>query len=285
MTMNFSQKLPLLLFFVFLCSLTSYAQEEKKEGDKVFYDPTIAAPLTFDPNKMDEEDEVAPKKKKRKKKVFYGIKTKKGYTKRGKGKNQRLELFYVLKKPLEPDPYVRDVYWYDKKSKMIKKTSNIDPKHGKILHGPYTLKVGDQIMEEGIFYVGTKHGRWTRYDRNFILLDKAKYFKGWPKESRAAYFDKERTKLKEITPIEFGKKEGNYFLFHDNGQVAVTGEFQNNEMVGVWKEYYKYRRKQKREIQYRNDPFDKKFVPYIIREWNEEGKLIYDREAEVRRVN
>jgi len=32
----------------------------------------------------------------------------------------------------------------------------------------------------------------------------------------------ERKKLKEIIPIEYGERDGYYYLFHENGQVAVV---------------------------------------------------------------
>ena len=38
-------------------------------------------------------------KKKPKKKVYYGIKTKKAFTRKGYGDKTTIELFYVLKKP------------------------------------------------------------------------------------------------------------------------------------------------------------------------------------------
>src|SRR5690606_30557507 len=74
---------------------------------------TIDTPviLSFDEEK--EEEETKKKKKKPKKKVFYGIKTRKGFTRSGQGNRVTYELFYVLKKPEKPETFVRDIYWYD----------------------------------------------------------------------------------------------------------------------------------------------------------------------------
>ena len=41
-----------------------------------------------------------------------------------------------------------------------------------MMHGPYKKRVGDQIIEEGIFYYGLKHDRWLRYNSSDILQNK-----------------------------------------------------------------------------------------------------------------
>ena len=82
---------------------------------------TINTPLTIDLD-AEEEERVAPKAKKRKKKVFYGLKTKKAFTKKGAGNKIETEIFYYLKDPEPLDPYVRDIYWFDFKRRQIKKS-------------------------------------------------------------------------------------------------------------------------------------------------------------------
>jgi antitoxin component YwqK of YwqJK toxin-antitoxin module len=131
------------------------------------------------------------------------------------------------------------------------------------------------VLEEGIFFKGTKHGRWVRKDKDNILLDKEKYYKGWPRESMVSYYDRERKKIKEIIPIEYGEKEGNYFYFHENGQVAVAGEFHWDAPVNEWVEYYPngFRKK---IIRYDEDPFDQIFRPFTLKEWDPRGKVVYE---------
>jgi len=261
------------LMGVLLIPLYSFAQEEEEgEEDDMF---TISTPITID---LDKEEEVYDvKEKKPKKNVYYGLKTKKGFARKGTGNNITLELFNYLKVPVTTDPYVRDIYYFDFERKQIRKTRTFDPKKGVLLHGPYSKKIGETVLEEGIFYKGTKHGRWIRKDKNDILIDKEKYYKGWPKESRVSYYDPERTQIKEIIPVEYGEKEGYYFYFFPNGTIAVAGEYKYNQKVGKWSSYYTNRRGRKiREIQYRTDPFDDKFKPYILREWNSKGLQIYD---------
>ncbi len=206
------------------------------------------------------------------------MKTKKGFTRTGYGDNVTVEIFHYLKDYQKPDPYVPEIYWYDFKRKTIRNTGQVDPKHGAILHGPYKKMIGDQVIEEGIFYVGTKHGRWTRYDKNDVLIDKRKYYKGWPKESLVRYYENDPKHLKEVVPVQYGKKEGTYYYFHENGSVAVKGAYDNDVRVGAWTEYYDFRNRHKKEVQYTKDPYDQDFKPFISREWNRQGQLVYERD-------
>ncbi len=295
-------KFTLLLSISFAISAAAFAQEEQEEKEQVPAespqkspaeqetavedkpdDFTLRSeadmPLTIDLDKEDEEDEDdnKKKKKKKKKKVFYGLKTKKGFTKTGFGSDVVIEIYYTLKTPEPHDAYVRDIYYYNYESKIIKKSNNVSEEKGALLHGPYKKMIGDRIIEEGIFYKGTKHGRWMTYNKNDILQRKAKYYKGWPKESKVAYYDREKTKLKEVIPIEYGEKEGNYYYFHENGQVAVSGEYKYGQKVNAWLEFYDHHRRRKKEVLYRKDPFNDNYVPAIAKEWDEDGRLIYEK--------
>ena len=260
----------LIVSFFALAAGKAVAQEE----DQRF---TVDTPATLD--FLKEEPEEAPKKKKKvKKKVYYGIKTKKGFTRKGFGDKVTYELFYYLKKAEKPSTFVRDVYWYDFTRREIRKTTmtSFDPAKGVLLHGPYEKRQGQNIVQKGIFYKGTRHGRWITYNpRDSVLTDKEKYFRGWPKESLVSYYDPQaRKKMKEMTPIEFGEKEGYYFLFHENGQMAVQGEYKWDERIGDWTEYYSTG-KRKKIVTYPKEPFDKELRPYIKAEWNDKGKEIY----------
>lgn len=287
----------LVILFLFSSSVALFAQEPTENAiDTLFQEredvlnSITDTPLTIDleAEEEEEEEEEDDKKKKRKRKVFYGLKTKKGFTSSGFGNKITIETFYYLKEFEKPDPYVRDIYWFDFKTRRIKIGGNIDPEYAGILHGPYKKIQNDEVVEEGIFFKGTKHGRWMKYGRMYdylVVVDKSKYFKGWPKESKVSYYDKEAKKLQEVIPIEFGKKEGYYYYFHENGLVAVQGEYRNDVKVGKWVEYYQFRRKRKRVIQYRTDPYNEDFTPYIVQEWDKDGNLIYDREARMAKAN
>lgn len=256
---------------LFLISSAGLAQE-----DSVIYSGT---PLTIDLSEEDTTKAAELKKKKPKRNVYYGIKTKKSFIRSGYGDGTRLELFNYLPNYEEPNQYVRDVYWIDFRTKTIKISKNVDKKYGRLLHGPYKKIIDDEtVLVEGIFFHGVKHGRWVHYDTRDVLVDKEKYVKGWPKESKITYYDpEERLRLKEVIPIEFGEIEGYYFYFHENGAVAVQGEYQFGKKVGVWTEFYADRRRRKKQIQFAKNAFEENFTPYIIKEWDQSGTEIYSR--------
>ncbi len=250
-------------------------------------------PLTIDIDELnsDEEGEFAPnekegKEKKKNPKIFYGIKTKRGFAKQGIGNRMTVELFFYLKdKDYEgPTEYARDFYWYDFKKKKIVNSLKVKRANAGVMHGHYVKKLGDQVIEEGYFYKGMKHSRWVRLNRHDILQEKEYYWKGWPKESRLAYYDFERENLREVIPVHFGERSGDYFAFHENGNLAVVGHYKFDQPVGIWREYYENQRV-KREVKYPLEAFDKNTIPAIIKEWDKEGKIIYDRKKFEARAN
>ena len=163
------------LLSIFFQTTNLYAQDDEPGVDDIEFIIERSQPITIDLEEEEEEEEPRKKKKKTKKNVFYGIKTKKGYTRTGYGDNTTVEIFHYLKEWREPDSYVPDIYWFDFRRKKIRNTGTIDKKYGRILHGPYTKIRGGQLIEKGIYYVGTKHGRWIKLDKNDILVDKRKY--------------------------------------------------------------------------------------------------------------
>jgi antitoxin component YwqK of YwqJK toxin-antitoxin module len=261
-----------LILFVILASAAGAQEIQSEPQDQQF---TIDTPASLD-FKKEEEPINTGKKKKVKKKVFYGIKTKKGFSRRGVGERTVYETFYFLKKPDKPQRFVRDIYYYNFERREIMRTEKFDPKKGVLLHGPYEKRQGETVLQKGIFYKGTKHGRWMTYNRaDSVLTNKEKYWRGWPKESLVSYYDPvERTRMKEMTPIEFGEKEGYYYFFHENGAVAIQGEYKWDQRVGDWVEYYP-NGKRKKIISYPKEPFDKSMTPYVKAEWNDKGKEIY----------
>ena len=265
-----------ILLSLFILAGALHAQDKKDEPFGVEGQFTFETERPYKLLELDErtEEPIVTKKKKPKKKVYYGIKTKKLYTRRGTGEKVVTEQFYILKKHEPPPLYVKDIYWYDYKRKEIRKTEKFDPAKGVLLHGPYQRLQGSVLLEEGIYFKGAKHGRWMRYNRDNLLEDKEKYYKGWPKESMVSYYDPERKRVKELIPVEYGEREGNYFMFHENGTLAVQGEYRFNYKVGEWIENYP-NGKRKKIINYGADPFDRDRKPYVRREWDENGKETY----------
>ena len=85
------------LLFIFLVVLAfvcpAFAQEETPEPeDRPF---TISEAFVLDLSQPEEEE--APKKKKVKKRVYYGVKTRKGFTRKGQGDRTTFETFYFFK--------------------------------------------------------------------------------------------------------------------------------------------------------------------------------------------
>lgn len=257
-------------------SYLAFGQEDKKVDVEELF--RIDTPITIELEE-DEFERVEPKKKKQKRNTFFGIKTKKGFTKNGFGDNVVLELFYYLKDPIKIDPYVNEIYWFDFRRKAIRAGKNVDPKYGVVLHGPYKKMKGKQVLEEGYYYEGAKHGRWTTYNNDNTLITKTKYHKGWYKESLVSFYDLEHTQLREVIPVQYGKRHGEYFYFHPNGNIAVSGKYENDVKIGVWTEFYEIRGRRKKMIQYTEDHYNKKFQPVTLKEWNDRGQLIYDRET------
>jgi antitoxin component YwqK of YwqJK toxin-antitoxin module len=63
---------------------------------------------------------------------------------------------------------------------------------------------------------------------------------------------------------------------HENGTVAVRGEYRFNEKVGDWVENYP-NSKRKRIITYPKEPFQKDIRPFVRKEWDDKGKEIYSK--------
>ena len=230
-----------------------------------------------------EDTLLQTKKKKKKKKIYFGEKTKKGFIKSTSGRNNLYENFHYINKYILKDQYAQEIYLYDKKKKkIVKSKKRIDESY--MLHGPYIKRIDDQTIEEGFFYFGLKHGRWVRLNRSDILQDKETYFMGWLNESIRFFWDPKKENLKEIIPIKYGEKNGMYYAFHLNGNLAAKGEYQFNNKIGVWIEYHSKNGKKKREIKYNKDPYNKNKT-YISREWNLNGKLIYDRDLFLKKIN
>lgn len=237
------------------------------------------------PELMFIKDSIPSNRRKRKppkpkKKVFYELKCKKGFirTISGAGSGSvTMEFFYYLKVWKDPNPYIPDIYVWDITKNKIIKVSKIEVEkqpNYRVLHGPYKREVNGNLVETGAFYVGTKHARWESYDKNYILTAKTKFYKGWPKEAKITFFDPEHKKLREVMPYEYGKLQGDYYLFTDKGAIVMKGRYEDGAKVGLWIEYFPDSQNRKRETKYPDDPFDTVTQPMIAKEWNDKGKLV-----------
>jgi hypothetical protein len=278
------KRISLFLLFSLFLSKNTFAQkntsDQKTDSDSsgvinsVLF-PTIAPLLLFDEAK--EKEEKKDKKKKARKNLWFGIKTMKGGTRRVIRGQEYLEFFNYTDAHREPNPYIRDVYWFDPKEKAVR-TEGFVPGQGYLLHGPYERLVNETVVESGMFYYGMKHKTWMVFDDKSVLQDKAHFSEGWPKESRVSYFNPASKAVEKIIPVQYGLEEGNFFHFYENRQIAVTGEYKFGEKVGLWTEYWDTKNTKairKREIQYQAQPYTKNFRPYIRAEWDKDGNLVY----------
>ncbi len=229
--------------------------------------------------KSQKADRKLKKEKARLAKVMYkGIPMEVMSIRYGSGDRTNLELFHVLKeyKPLDIYARATETRWYDTKSKKLSSALIKDKEKSRLLHGSYKKYNGENLIEEGFYYMGVKDGRWVKYDSKFNLVDKAIWNKGFPAESRITYYDSTHTKIKEVVPVMFGETTGEYASFFDEGQLKVSGKYDHGKKVGRWVEYYQYRRQRKKEIQHPKSSWDEEFDPFVLREWDEKGKLLYD---------
>lgn len=207
-------------------------------------------------------------------KNYKGFAVEKKILKRGSGRNLYYREFYVLKDSRGPMPYHREMTWYENKKKKIH--SNVysrDLATHSLLHGPYREYRGTSLMKEGYYYLGVKDGRWMEYDKNFTLLEKEKYNKGFFADSEISYYGGDSTKIKEVMPLKFGKTTGEYVRFFEDGTLAEKGEYDSGKKIGKWREYYEGRgNRMKREIQHPNTYLDNS-EPFTVVEYDEKGKV------------
>lgn len=229
-------------------------------------------------------NENKKQKVKRKKNVFYEIKTKNRYTKFRERNRLIVESFYVLKEHQDPEKTAERIVYFDKTAKVMKdKIKYVKVyKHAEgfaLLHGTYQRYENDILTVNGIYYKGTKHGRWEYYYLNGDLKNKEYWYKGIPKRSRITYYDRENNRIKEIIPIQHGARNGIYRLFYESGNLSVKGDYIDNIKVDKWYEFFdrkatRRRSNIKKVTQHvsHNQPYNKNFIPSIIREYDEKGQ-------------
>ena len=273
----------LLIIAMLVLPVVAFAQKKKKDKkslkEKVMELFEAKGPkdslLIYD--KSSEKDTIPDVPERKKKNVYFGEKTRRAYTVADAGGRTVIEDFYIIQDPREVDPYVLQISVHDNNQGRIRKTRPRSKTVSRVLHGPYKKLIDDVVVEEGQYFYGTKHLRWVRLTRQNKLVSKEHFHKGWYRDSEITYYDGAgKEYIETVTPIQYGKKEGRYIHFFENGRIAVQGTYQFDKKVGIWEEYHRgSARLVKREIQYPNTAFEKDFKPYIRKEWDEQGNLIY----------
>jgi antitoxin component YwqK of YwqJK toxin-antitoxin module len=243
---------------------------------------SVAPEADLSPLDEKAEEKEQKRKKKKNKRYFLGHKVKRGFTKSGRGSKETIETFSYLDEYVEPNPYAPLKYYFDTKKKVLHRSNSEEkePSRFKVLHGPYEKRVDGQVIEEGYYYVGTKHLRWEKYRRgdDGILLDKTHFEKGFPRDAKVTYYDGQGKKLKEVIPYEHGEAQGTYYRFYENGQVEWVGQYEKGRKVGVWIKHYDFRGRRHYEYQYPETAYDKPFQPYLIKEYDRHGTLIFEKD-------
>ncbi|MCE7063110.1 toxin-antitoxin system YwqK family antitoxin [Dyadobacter sp. CY343] len=229
--------------------------------------------------KSQKSDRKAKKERAKLAKVQYkGVPMQSMSVKYGSGDRATVESFHVLKEYQPISPYARatETRWYDKKGKKLSSAVIQKKDQALPLHGSYKKYNGENLIEEGYYFMGVKDGRWVKYDAKYNLIDKSVWDKGFPSESRITYYDSAHTQIKEVVPVAFGEVEGEFLQFYKEGQLMANGKYDDGKKVGRWIEYYQFRRQRKKEIQYPKTSWEEDFEPFVLREWDDKGKLLYD---------
>lgn len=240
-----------------------------------------AKPSTETGDALEEVEEKQPKNRKKKadKRYFMGDRVARGFVKSGpRGEREVVETFSYLVDFREPDPYAPDKHYYDpKRNKLFKTRGELNPDQHKVLHGPYKKEQGGEVVEEGYFYVGTKHLRWERYNRNGILLAKEHYEKGYLRDAVVKYYDGTK-KIKEVIPYAYGEVQGTYYRFYENGQLEWMGQYQKGRKVGLWVKHFDFRARRQFEYQYPKTPYEPASEPYLVKQYDRHGTLIFEKD-------
>ncbi|MBB6461481.1 toxin-antitoxin system YwqK family antitoxin [Flammeovirga kamogawensis] len=229
-----------------------------------------------------EEQAIIKKKKKKKKNVFWGIKTKRQYTRSLSKGRVVFELFYSLPEYEKPDPYSPLKYYFNLEEKKIERQGTSNPKYGLPLHGTYVKIVDKDTVTTGQFYKGTLTGRWVWYGKNKDIKDKKFYYMGFPKDAEITYYDSKQTKVKEVIPYQLGELSGIYQSFYENGRKKMVGSYKYGYKIGDWTEYYdavdkrgKQRKHRITKYRNKNNVYRKDYSgPKIKYEWDEKGKVL-----------
>lgn len=209
-------------------------------------------------------------------KDYEGLKVQKQLIRQGSGNSLTFFEFYTLKDFTQPNPYNRHLFWFDHKANRIVEGIGRDRETNDLMHGPYKKYLGDLVVEEGWYYLGTKDGRWESYDKNYNLLNKEYYERGFYQDSEISYYNEKQAKIKEVKPKLYGKVTGEYFSFYESGTLAEQGFMDDSVKVNKWVEYYPTGNRRKKETQFGKDCYDTSFESYILYEYDERGKITFE---------
>lgn len=263
--------------FLTLLSIISFGAlaQNKKDKKSKKKDEVEKPDIRF---KKDDADTIADAELKKKKNFYFGEKTRKYHTRKDSRTAITFEIFNILRESQKVDRYVRRVYYHDTQRGQIVGVTGRGQTLDRVLHGPYEKTINDVVVEQGMYYYGMKHGIWMYQKRDSTLYEKYHFNKGWYRDSKITYYDEAtKTKIKEVIPYRYGKREGEYLLFFESGNIAVRGLYEFDRKVGVWEEYHNIPGivRIKKEVQYPPQFHLKNFKPFVRKEWNRNATPTY----------
>ena len=209
---------------------------------------------------------------------YANIKTDRRLGQYGSGNRSTVEEINVVKfvEDESLSTYAQEIWWFDPNQSRIVNSSIKDNKTAQICHGPFKKIVNNVIIEQGLFYMGTKDGRWETFGPENELETKVYYERGFLAGSIITYHDDAKKKIKQVVPNFYGKTRGNYFSFYPSSNLKEDGKFDDSIRIGRWREYYEFGTggRLKKEWRYGKDKFDAS-EPILIVERDSQGKIIY----------
>ena len=113
-------------------------------------------------------------------------------------------------------------------------------------------------------------------------MDKVKYYKGWPKDSKMDYWDPEtKLKIREVIPIVNGEEHGRYVKFYKSGLPEIEGNYKHGQKVGIWTEFYDSKGQKSVESKYSPDSAN----PEILKKWSPKGKETFSKYPDPKKSN
>ena len=208
---------------------------------------------------------------------YENLKVQKKILKKGSGSRLIYQEFYVLKSPEKTNPYQRSLFWLNLKTKKIVEAIARDNATNVLLHGPYKEYRGENLFLEGSYYLGSKHGRWLYYDKDFNLTNKEYYNRGFFADAQISYFGSDSLKIKEVFPVVYGDTTGAYWRYFEDATLAEEGKYDQGKKIGKWVEYHQGGNRRKKETQHPADMYDTT-PAFVVREYDLNGKLIFENE-------
>lgn len=99
------------------------------------------------------------------------------------------------------------------KRKELREKISFEDKGLEVRKGPYAYYEKGQVVEEGEYDKGYKHGEWKYYYAQQRLAEKTNY--------------------------SWGKQNGAFKAYWDNEQLKSEGHYLNDKQVGIWQYFYR----------------------------------------------